>query len=258
MPFTLAHPALVIPLSRWPRVFSLAGLVVGAMSPDFEYFVWMQPKRTIGHDITGVLLLCLPSSLALLWVFDRWIKRPLVEIAPDSARARLPAFRQPLPFRPGKSLLRLVVSILVGAYSHLAWDAFTHQHGWFVERIPILQAEVLRIGNRSFAVWNLLQHGCSLIGLALIFYWCLRWLRDQKPPTAAPIDSLTPLQRGAWLAVLLVFPPAFGFTYTLRVAVARGSEVVVQLGVILTITAGCCAVVVYSAWYHLAKREAAG
>ncbi|NMD47764.1 MAG: DUF4184 family protein, partial [Propionibacterium sp.] len=37
MPFTFFHPAAVVPLLR-VRVLVPAALVIGAMSPDFEYF----------------------------------------------------------------------------------------------------------------------------------------------------------------------------------------------------------------------------
>ena len=48
MPFTPAHPAIVVPLVRWkPRVFVLSALIVGSMSPDFEYFV--QPTASADH-----------------------------------------------------------------------------------------------------------------------------------------------------------------------------------------------------------------
>jgi hypothetical protein len=42
MPFTFAHPAIVLPLKHLPkRWYSLTGLIIGSMTPDFEYFIRM-------------------------------------------------------------------------------------------------------------------------------------------------------------------------------------------------------------------------
>ena len=83
MPFTLAHAAAVIPLARrFPRRFSLPALVVGSLSPDFEYFVRLRPVRSISHDLIGIPLLCLPTGLVVLLVFDRIMKRPLIQLTP--------------------------------------------------------------------------------------------------------------------------------------------------------------------------------
>src|SRR5581483_12465816 len=50
VPFTLAHPAAVLPLRRRGLVFS--ALVVGSMAPDFEYFFGL--KRPISHTMPGI------------------------------------------------------------------------------------------------------------------------------------------------------------------------------------------------------------
>ena len=43
MPFTFSHPAIVLPLVRksghW---FSATGLIIGSLTPDFEYFMRMR------------------------------------------------------------------------------------------------------------------------------------------------------------------------------------------------------------------------
>ncbi|WP_220463965.1 DUF4184 family protein [Adhaeribacter radiodurans] len=39
MPFTFSHPAIVLPLTLLLRKwYSLTGLVIGSLTPDFEYF----------------------------------------------------------------------------------------------------------------------------------------------------------------------------------------------------------------------------
>ena len=62
MPFTVSHIAAVLP-GRVVNRLPLAGLAVGAMSPDLEYVVHGMTRRTIGHTPAGIVLLDLPLSL---------------------------------------------------------------------------------------------------------------------------------------------------------------------------------------------------
>ena len=51
MPFTFSHPAAVLPLRLLPRHwFSLTGLVIGSMVPDFEYFLRSMRLTVNGRD----------------------------------------------------------------------------------------------------------------------------------------------------------------------------------------------------------------
>ena len=55
MPFTLCHPAIVLPLYRYAaRITSLPGLVIGSMSPDFVYFLSLGISRSFTHTPMGV------------------------------------------------------------------------------------------------------------------------------------------------------------------------------------------------------------
>jgi hypothetical protein len=61
MPFTFAHPVVVLPLGKiWGKLFSLTGLVLGSMAPDFIYFIHFRPDSGYGHCIQGFFLLNLP------------------------------------------------------------------------------------------------------------------------------------------------------------------------------------------------------
>ena len=76
MPFTLSHPAAVLPLLRRP--FSGIALVAGAVAPDLPYFArstpipvgaqsWYEPylNATTSHGLLGALTVSLPYALVL-------------------------------------------------------------------------------------------------------------------------------------------------------------------------------------------------
>jgi len=73
MPFTLAHPAAVLPI--WaggkPRL-RLAALVLGALTPDFEYFLHLNTVGRYAHSLPGLFFVCLPAGWLSLWLFDRF------------------------------------------------------------------------------------------------------------------------------------------------------------------------------------------
>ena len=62
MPFTLAHPAVVLCLPEKPFLHRGA-LVLGAMSPDFIYFLQGRAANGFGHTLLGALCLNLPLGL---------------------------------------------------------------------------------------------------------------------------------------------------------------------------------------------------
>ncbi len=62
------------------------------------------------------------------------------------------------------------LSILVGAWTHLAWDSFTHADGWMVPRIPALSAPV-SFFSYTGELCHVLQYACSVFGLAVLAIW---------------------------------------------------------------------------------------
>ncbi|MBG86149.1 MAG: hypothetical protein CMO80_04530 [Verrucomicrobiales bacterium] len=80
MPFTLAHPLAVIPLARTRLVFS--ALVIGSMSPDFEYFLRLRQNSRASHSIAGMLFFCVPASLVLMLLWEMLMKRCAFELCP--------------------------------------------------------------------------------------------------------------------------------------------------------------------------------
>src|SRR5262245_13712318 len=122
MPFTAAHPAIVLPLiGRFRVPYATSALVVGAMAPDFEYFLRLRPIATISHSLLGVVVFCLPASALVLMAYHLIAKRPATLLLPDWVRRRLA--RAMDNCRPSvRDLGMLALLIMIGALSHIAWD----------------------------------------------------------------------------------------------------------------------------------------
>lgn len=197
MPWTFAHPAAVLPLRRLcPRWLSWPALVLGAMSPDLSYYIGLHAAlRSYCHTVEGVLSLCLPASLLLLaalWRFSRPLTVLLTEPHRRLARA---ALQQPAHATP-RALLTAVLSVLIGAGTHLLWDGLTHADHRGASLWPELNATVLTALDRPLQHTQPLQHLSTLAGSAVLALAYRRACKRQPAAAPQPLDR----QRRRWLA----------------------------------------------------------
>jgi hypothetical protein len=168
VPFTLAHAAAVLPL-RGVRHLRMAPLIVGAMVPDLPYYLpggiarYVPVTHAFVHSFTVDLLLgyALLASLVML-------QRPLTALL--SARARLLCLRALLPFRHPIEWAFAAPAILLGVWTHLLWDSFTHADGWAVHRVEVLSAPLV-LGPYNGTVFHALQYLSSVLGLCVLVLW---------------------------------------------------------------------------------------
>jgi hypothetical protein len=222
MPFTLAHPLAVLPIRALAGArLRVAALVIGSLVPDFEYFATLYPYSSYGHTWPGLFAFCLPIGWLTLWAFDRWGRRGLDAMLPAGWRvpdeARVPWWADAL-------------AVWLGAFTHVAWDAFTHVHGAAVAHWPGLQSTV-QLGALSVPWYRLLQHGSSILGLVLLAVLVARWARTQPPVAARALVG-----RIALLGSVLA---AVGIANGLRLLDAGATAFLVAGGV--AVSAACVA-----------------
>lgn len=181
MPFTLSHPAIILPLAYLPkRWFSLTGLIIGSMTPDFEYFLRMKIQSLYSHTISGLFWFDLPLGIVLAFVFHLFVRDTLFDHLPYFAKSRLTVFKSfdwNLYFK--QHWFVVGISIVIGAATHLFWDGFTHQHGYFVQAIPELTQTVTLLGKKVL-LFKILQHSSTLIGAIIIIYAFFKQPIDQN------------------------------------------------------------------------------
>jgi hypothetical protein len=170
MPFPLAHPAAVLPLRRYcPRRLSFPALVIGSLSPDLGYCFG---NGSFSHSFfPGSFAFCLPMGLLILIVLYS-IRLPVVGLLP----ARLKQAFLPLCQRPVAAPFPIVLSLLIGGWTHLFLDSITHENGWLVEHLSLLQNSLPLLWKISFKGYDLLYASFTLFGVAwlAVCYW--RWL----------------------------------------------------------------------------------
>jgi Domain of unknown function (DUF4184) len=196
VPFTLAHPAAILPLRRFKPLRTVP-LILGAMAPDFrDYLPWdVRSALPNTHTLRASVLVCVPMCLLVLGALYL-LREPLTALL--SPRARWLCLSAVEPFgRRASEWLIAPLSILVGVWSHLLWDSFTHGSGWMVRHLAWLRAP-LAIDGSYTTVNQVLQYLSSVAGLAVLalWYWRLpvpqplpRAVRPGSPP-AGPVLAL--------------------------------------------------------------------
>jgi hypothetical protein len=172
LPFTVAHPAAILPL-RKRLIFS--ALVMGAIAPDLHYFVGLGSDARPSHSLPGAFTISLPSALVALWLFHRVLKLPLISLAPESHQQRLARFASPFRFGPPRQFGLILISLLAGIFSHLFWDSFTHGSGFMVRHVALLRIMPFEAYGSFRPVYNLLQHLSTVIGTGVLAVAYYRW-----------------------------------------------------------------------------------
>ncbi|EJL39442.1 hypothetical protein BAG01nite_07940 [Brevibacillus agri] len=202
MPFTFSHPAIVLPLRRLGWV-SFPALVFGSMAPDFEYFLRMQPYSVYSHTLLGLFCVDLPLVIVLYVLYRYIVEKGLLAVLPLWAAKGLASGRPQTRSRRRTwvSLVVFAYSALLGSYSHIAWDAFTHDGGSMVERFAFLQQRIPLL-FLDVPVYKLLQHGSTLLGgLAIAF---VLW-RTGRKNDHVEIKQATLYGKGLfWLGVAVI------------------------------------------------------
>jgi hypothetical protein len=180
MPFTFAHPAIVLPLNQLPkRLVSLTALVIGSMMPDFEYFIRMKLIGIYGHSISGLFWFDLPLGLLVFFAYQRLVKNTLIDHLPVYLNCRFSACKSNTVVRVSvKSLVIIALCLLIGSASHLFWDGFTHKQRFFAAHFPVFTSTISIAGHPVF-LYKLLQHSSTVLGFGIIGYAITRLPRGE-------------------------------------------------------------------------------
>ena len=183
MPFTLSHAAAALPFKRYcPQRLDMLALMVGTITPDLAYYWRDFNLAAKAHTFGGSLVICLPLGLAafyLIRAFSKDIGRVLT-----SPFDKLFESLKEAPTKP----ITIIASVLVGAWTHVIWDSFTHRNGSVVTRVPWMSEDILGLLKFGFGngieipVYSLLQHLSSVFGLTVLAVAAYRYCQQQQSP----------------------------------------------------------------------------
>jgi hypothetical protein len=149
-------------------------LVAGSLAPDFEKFIRMEAYDPYSHTWRSIFYFNLPLGLLLTFIFHLVVRDALTHNLPGFMSRRLSRFKQfdwVGYFK--QNYLIVIISILLGAASHIFWDSFTHGDGRAVRWLPFLRNSVLVWGHRHYYFF-ILQLLSSAAGALIIIYAFLK------------------------------------------------------------------------------------
>lgn len=202
MPFTFAHPIFALPFKYVkPKYFSVTGLILGSMSPDFEYFLMLEPYQSIGHSIKGLIFQAIPLCVILALIFHCIVKEILVLHLPSNYSINQRVYNSLSRWRPSfTGWIVFIISVIIGFLTHVFIDGFTHSNGYFVERYPSLREIVIY----NFPLYKILQHSFSVFGLLMITWIIVSSLYRQHE-TVTTIPAVSMKQKIIfWTSVIIV------------------------------------------------------
>jgi hypothetical protein len=232
MPFPLAHPAAVLPLRRFcPRHLNFPALIIGSLCPDVGYFSGPLRLDHFSHRfLAGSFGFCLPVGLLILLVFYL-VRSPVVKILPAGYRLVL----LPLCQGPIGSAFSIVVSLIIGAWTHLFLDAITHRNGWLVQHLPILNSFAPAVGKHQFRVYDAVYAGCTFSGVLWLAVCYQSWL---EKGTGSPAPTMAGAKWGYALlfasSVLFVALASRGAHQSIGIVPAGVIVVLLVIGFVLT------------------------
>lgn len=193
MPFTLSHVAAVLPLVRGRQSrLSATGLIIGSIAPDFEKFIRLGLHNRYSHTWPSIFYFSCPVALGLAFLFHGVVRDPLIAHLPAPLYRRLARFQD---FDWSRHFRRhygvVLISILLGATTHLLWDSFTHRQGPLVQQLAWLRLPVPTLG--SAPVFGLLSLLSSIGGVGLVSWFVLR-----LPPAGSTAGAASPAARGRY------------------------------------------------------------
>jgi hypothetical protein len=226
MPWTFAHPAAVLPLRKAFRErLSFCALVVGSMSPDFPFYFGSFALSRKAHTLWGLFAICLPSGLALIAII-RGLHKPIGGLLPSPHRQRILSLAPLRSLRNLPGFIWASIALLIGGFTHLVWDSFTHESGYSVLHWPILQTKIVFLGGKAFELYEVLQYLSSVLGAGIVILAYRRWVRsrDTFPHAKAQADDRWRYRLLAVIAIAAAVV-ATPFAYCASLAVHGGTNV---------------------------------
>lgn len=189
MPLTFSHPAIILPAKYLPeRWVSMTGLIIGSITPDFEYFIRMKVESIYSHTWLGMFWFDLPLSLLLTFVYHNMIRNSFISNSPLFLKRRLSRYMDFNWMDYFKHhFFQVIICLLIGIASHIFWDAFTHPHGDFVKLIPFLKENSTLYGFR-IVNYRIMQYISTTVGGIVVFYSIMKMPRAAEyAPSNHPV-----------------------------------------------------------------------
>lgn len=203
MPYTPAHPITAIVLDKLlPNKFNKTGLVLGSIAPDLRNFIMLRPVDTgFDHSHAGLLTLGLPFSIVLAFAFHRLVL-PAAAIHLPAPFNRIAYCYVERGWRISgvRGWAVLLLSIMLGLYSHVFLDGFSHRGGWMY---PFATGTVEWMLPRAKSPATIVQLGISLLAIGIELLLLIVFLHRRRGVSSAVPHVRVSVKGMYWCIVMI-------------------------------------------------------
>ncbi|MDQ1812871.1 DUF4184 family protein, partial [Massilia sp. CCM 9210] len=161
-------------------------------APDFVYFFSFGVSGPFCHSVPGILGYCVPAGALVFIVYYALLRQAFLAWLPRAISARM-TWHVPMPFQGARAAGVALLSLAIGASTHIAWDAFTHPGTLPVNYFGLART-LVSIAGHDIPVYKVLQHMSSLVGFLVIASCTVAWVLRSQPGPPYPL-SLSNRQR---------------------------------------------------------------
>lgn len=145
-------------------------------------------------------------------------------------------------------VLGIVLSIFLGAVTHIVWDIFTHPSIVTETFLPVLSTTLYDGYGQIIKVYRILQHSSTLTGFLILGFYLNRFFRSTRSRNSEPLGWTNTLRNSLRIGLLLIVvcvgvyngfdafeqtTPSRQFTYFIRYFIIGGMNAVfICLGLI--------------------------
>jgi len=158
------------------------------------------------HSLPALITFCLPMGLLVYWLTMLLFRPAILEVLPDGAYLRLRAGPEAASIASPRAWLKASAALLLGAITHLIWDAFTHENARGVRMFPLLTDYGPEMGGHSLHLWRWLQYGSSIFGLVAVGAALAVWMRHAPAPAEPVARRIERRERLLWVCAYLLPP----------------------------------------------------
>ena len=168
--------------------------MIGSMAPDFGYFFSHSASRAFTHSLVGLFSFSLPVGLIVWLFYVAVLEKATITLLSDRWHTRF-AHTDAITLR----LIALAcVALLLGSFTHLVWDDFTHRFTWSTDHFPFLLGPTP--GLSWLPIYHFLHGLSSVVGLVILWIWAHRLHRLPARSLIRPYEIRERVRVGAcWL-----------------------------------------------------------
>jgi len=156
----------------------------------------MKVRSNYSHTFYGIFWFDLPLAIILCFIFHIIVRNQLFNNLPTVIRSRILIYNQFNWKNYFKQHYFVILSsILIGVASHLLWDSFTHDHGYFVTHIYELR-DSISIFNKQIPVLKVAQHLSTFLGAIAIIIGMLKLPKNDI--------SGTSINKNYWIIIIII------------------------------------------------------